>query len=240
MRIRFIVSALGAGVVALAVGCGGGQGGGHGTTPGVPTATSTVAPTLALNRIDELILAPDVVSDIVGAKLNWASKPPPGATRPQPPIAVDEGNPECAALMGPAADTVGVVYTAWRSNQYRDNDTDTFEHAVYQAVATVPDSKAATQLLDTAFIKAVNSCDNAVLHRKDGQAQWRYQKSDATGTDARWTATQLQDGRVVGWICSNEARAKNNVVVYVQVCQYGNGAPAATTIVDKISEKVPG
>ncbi|OBH07358.1 sensor domain-containing protein, partial [Mycobacterium sp. E3247] len=186
-----------------------------------------------------LILAPDVVSDIVGAKLNWASKPPPGATRPQPPIAVDEGNPQCEPLIAPDTYSVGVAYTAWRSNLYKE-DKDTFEHAVYQAVATVPDSKAATQLLDTAFIKAVNSCDNAVLHRKDGQAQWRYQKSDATGTDARWTATQLQDGRVVGWICSNEARAKNNVVVYVQVCQYGNGAPAATTIVDKISEKVPG
>ncbi|OBI23388.1 sensor domain-containing protein, partial [Mycobacterium sp. E2497] len=184
-----------------------------------------MAPTLALNRIDELILAPDVVSDIVGAKLNWASKPPPGATRPQPPIAVDEGNPECAALMGPAADTVGVVYTAWRSNQYRDNDTDTFEHAVYQAVATVVDSKAATVLLGNAFAKRLDACSNAVIHLS-GKYRWRFQKTDATDTGVRWTGTELEDGQITGWVCASEARAKNNVVIYAQVCQWGNGAPA--------------
>ncbi|WP_369828931.1 hypothetical protein, partial [Mycobacterium sp. E3247] len=42
MRIRFIVSALGAVVVALAVGCGGGQGGGHNATSVAPSPTPSI------------------------------------------------------------------------------------------------------------------------------------------------------------------------------------------------------
>ncbi|WP_322860235.1 sensor domain-containing protein [Mycobacterium europaeum] len=235
MRLHLLASALGAGVAAFAVGCGGGQGSGHSAKP----ATTTVAPTLAPDAINSLILAPDVVGDIVGRKLNWASDPPPGATRPPPPFLTDEGNPECGALNWPSISTFGAVYTAWRGTSYRE-EKDASEHAVYQIVATVADAKAATQLLDNAFIKPQDSCDNAVVHRKDHKGRWRLQKVNAIGTDVRWTATELFDGQAVGWVCADEARAKNNVVIYVEVCQYGNGAPAAATIVDKISEKIPG
>ncbi|WP_322860234.1 sensor domain-containing protein [Mycobacterium europaeum] len=239
MKSLFVASAVGAGMAVFVVGCGGGQGGGHSAKPVPSTVTPPAAPTLAPNAIDSLILASDVVGDIVAAKLNWAAMPPPGWTRPPGPAVIDEGNPECEPLFGPNTNTVGVIYTAWRSNQYKE-DKDTFEHAAYQVVATVADAKAATQLLDNAFTKPVNSCDNAVLHRKDDISRWRFQKVDTTGTDVRWTATELQNGQVTGWVCPNEARAKNNVVIYVQACQYGNGAPATAAIVDKISEKIPG
>ncbi|WP_197514523.1 sensor domain-containing protein, partial [Mycobacterium sp. E342] len=136
MRSRFILSALGAVMVALAVGCGGGQGGGHNATSVAPSPTPTVGPTVALNRIDELLLPPEAVSDIVGSKLNWTGTPPPGWTRPPLPPVIDEGNPECGALFGLDTNTVGVAYTAWRSNQYRE-EKDTSGHAVYLAVATV-------------------------------------------------------------------------------------------------------
>ena len=236
MRLHFVASALGVGVVAVAVGCGG-----HSTTPAAPTAPPpTVAPTFPSNRIDSLVLAPDVIGDIVGTKFNWASHPPPGWTLPPPPYVIDEGNPECDALMGPDTNTVGVVYTAWRHNIYKE-DNDTFDHAVEQVVATAADSKTAAQLLDNAFIKPLDSCNNAIVHRpKDDKFRWRFQKADATDTDVRWTSTELQDGQVVGWVCANEARAKNNVVIFVQVCQNGNGAPTAATILNKISEKIPG
>ncbi|MCV7398312.1 sensor domain-containing protein [Mycobacterium paraseoulense] len=234
MRIRFMASALGA-VVALAVGCGGGPTGEHSSKP----ATPTVAPTLSPDAIDSLILAPDVASDIVGSKLNWASKPPPGWISPPVAAFADEGNPECEPLIGPDTYSVGVAYTAWRNNGYKE-DKDTYDHSVRQAVATVTDAKAATQLLGDAFVKRLDSCGNTVVHLKDDKYRWRFQKTDATGTDARWTATELQDGQVTGWVCANEARAKSNVVIYAQVCQFGNGAPAAATILDKISAKIPG
>ncbi|WP_197514327.1 sensor domain-containing protein, partial [Mycobacterium sp. E342] len=143
----------------------------------------------------------------------------------------DEGDPECEPLIAPDTYSVGVAYTAWRSNLYKE-DKDTYEHAVRQAVATVVDSKAATQLLDNGLAKPVNSCDNAVLHRKDDISRWRFQKTDAAGKDLTWTATELQDGKPTGWICPNVARAKNNVIITAQVCQYGNGAPATATILD--------
>ncbi|OBH28383.1 hypothetical protein A5692_22905, partial [Mycobacterium sp. E342] len=175
---------------------------------------------------------------IVGAKLNWASKPPPGATSPPVAAFADEGDPECEPLIAPDTYSVGVAYTAWRSNQYRE-EKDTSGHAVYLAVATVADAKTATQLLDNGLAKPVNSCDNAVLHRKDDISRWRFQKTDAAGKDLTWTATELQDGKPTGWICPNVARAKNNVIITAQVCQYGNGAPATATILDKMSEKIP-
>ncbi|BBZ69409.1 hypothetical protein MPRS_05020 [Mycobacterium paraseoulense] len=229
-----MASTLGAGVVALAVGCGGGQGGGNSARPVTPTVTPTLAP----SAIDSLILAPDAVGDIVGAKLNWAFKPPPGSTRPPTPAVIDEGNPECEPLIAPNTDTVGVVYTAWRSNQYKE-DKDTFDHWVFQTVVTFADAKAAMQLLANAFTKQLDPCNNAVIRRRD-DFRWRLQKTDATDTEVRWTATQLdQDGQAVGWVCAKEARAKNNVVAFVSVCQWGNGAPAATTILDRISEKIP-
>ncbi|WP_231985709.1 sensor domain-containing protein, partial [Mycobacterium sp. E3247] len=109
------------------------------------------------DAIDSLILAPDLINEIVGAKLNWASKPPPGATSPPVAAFVDEGNPQCEPLIAPDTYSVGVAYTAWRSNLYKE-DKDTYEHAVRQAVATVADAKTATQLLDNALAKAVNSC----------------------------------------------------------------------------------
>ncbi|ORB36249.1 hypothetical protein BST39_21090 [Mycobacterium paraseoulense] len=198
-----------------------------------------MAPTLALNAIDSLILAPDIVGDIVGAGPNWASKPSQVGTRPPGPFVIDEGKPECEPLFGPNSNTVGVVYTAWRSVLYKE-DTDTFEHAVYQAVATVADAKAATQLLENAFTKPVNACNDVVVHRRDDKSRWRFQKTNAADMDVRWTATELQDGQGTGWVCPNEARAKNNVVIYVQACQYGNGAPATATIMDKIAAKIPG
>ncbi|WP_156751755.1 sensor domain-containing protein, partial [Mycobacterium sp. E2497] len=238
MRIRFIVSALGAVVVALAVGCGGGQGGGHSATSVAPSPTPTVGPTLALNRIDELLVPPEVVGDIVGSKLNWTGTPPPGWTRPPSPPVIDEGNPDCAALFGLDTNTVGVAYTGWRSNLYKE-DKDTYEHAVRQAVATVVDSKAATVLLGNAFAKRLDACSNAVIHLS-GKYRWRFQKTDATDTGVRWTGTELEDGQITGWVCASEARAKNNVVIYAQVCQWGNGAPAAATILDNISAKIPG
>ncbi|MEM6107661.1 sensor domain-containing protein [Mycobacterium sp. 050272] len=189
--------------------------------------------------IDSLILLPEVVGEIVGAKLNWASKPPPGFNYPPTPTAVEEGNAECGALLGPDTSTVGEDYTAWRSIKYRE-EKDKFDHTAFQAVVIVADAKAAIQLLDNAFGKHLNPCNNAVIHRKDESDPWRFQKTDSTDRYARWTATELRDDQVIGWVCSNEARAKNNVVTFAFVCQYGNGAPAAAAILDKISEKIPG
>ncbi|OBH06516.1 sensor domain-containing protein [Mycobacterium sp. E3247] len=190
------------------------------------------------DAIDSLILAPDLINEIVGAKLNWASKPPPGATSPPVAAFVDEGNPQCEPLIAPDTYSVGVAYTAWRSNLYKE-DKDTYEHAVRQAVATVVDSKAATVLLGDAFAKRLDACSNAVIHLS-GKYRWRFQKTDATDTGVRWTGTELEDGQITGWVCASEARAKNNVVIYAQVCQYGNGAPATATVLDKMSEKIPG
>ena len=233
MKIHFMASAFGVSVVALAVGCGGGQGGGH----SAPSVTPTATPPFASNSIDSLILAPDLIGDIVGAKFNFVDKPVPGWILPPDPDVIDEGNPECQALFGPYLNSVGLVYTAWRNNLYKE-DKDTYDHVIKQAVATVADSKTAMQLLDNAFTKPLNSCNNAVIHEKDDKYHWKFQKTD--DTDVRWTATELQDGQVVGWVCANEARAKNNVVIFVQVCQNGNGAPTAATILNKISDKVPG
>ncbi|WP_322860236.1 sensor domain-containing protein [Mycobacterium europaeum] len=230
----FLTAALGAGVVALVAGCGGGQSG-HSTKP----VTPTVVPTLAPSAVDSLILAPDVVGDIVGAKLNWASKPPPGWTSPPVAEIADEGNFECEPLLRPDNYSIGVVYTAWRNNQYKE-DKDTYDHSVFQAVATVADAKAATQLLANAFTKRLDPCNNTVIHLKDDKFRWRLQKTDATDTNVRWMATELKDDEVVGWVCASEGRAKNNVVLYARVCQYGNGAPAAAAILDKISAKIPG
>ncbi|WP_082972920.1 sensor domain-containing protein [Mycobacterium sp. E2497] len=233
--------------ITVAVGCAGGKGGGHSATPAAPTGTTTVTttapapppppPTMAPTSIDSLILAPATVGDIVGTKFDYVAKPPPGFLSPPKPVAVVEGNPECGALYGPNTDSFG-DYTAYRANSYEHDMTH--PPLVNQDVAMVADAKTATQLLDTAFAKPLNSCDNAVT-KNSFNMYTKWQKIDVTATDVRWTATGLKNGQVVGSVCAKEARAKNNVVIYAQVCEEGNGAPTAlATIVDKISEKIPG
>ncbi|MEM6107664.1 sensor domain-containing protein [Mycobacterium sp. 050272] len=234
-----MASVIGVGVVALTAGCGGGQGGGHSTTSTSSTVVPAAAPTIAPKDINALIVPPDAAGELLGTKFNWVGSPPPGWTSPPSPFVIDEGNPECDAAMGLDSNTVGVVYTAWRSNHYKE-DKDTFDHAVYQVVATVADPKAAKQLLADALGKPLNDCNNVVIHRKDDKYHWRIQKSSSTDTEVLWTATELLDGQVVGWVCANEARAKNNVVISAQVCQNGNGAPVAKNMADMISAKIPG
>jgi hypothetical protein len=195
---------------------------------------------MATGDVTKLLLSKDELGVIVGTKFNYADKEPGWDTLSDPDT-IDQGNPACDALFGPSTATAGTAYVAYR-DQVVQEDKDTFTHSVKQAAIVVADPGAAKQLLSDAFAKPLGTCDGQKIHTKDGTKGWTFHKGAISDTDVRWMAvTQALDtGQPTAWGCGIEARAKNNVVVFAKDCQDGNGSPSATSIVDKISAKIPG
>ena len=195
-----------------------------------------------VGKADTLLLNADEMNAITGLKLNYQDKPAPGWTQPGPPDVVDQGDPQCDHLLGFDTSAIGTVYTAYRQNRSYE-DKDSYTHEILQQVALVADPGTAKQVLSDTFAKPANACDGKTMHIKDGKTMRSFHKTAVSDTDVRVMVASLSldpPNQPTGFGCAMDARAKSNVVIYVTVCQNGNGGPLATAIVDKLSTRVPG
>ncbi|MFE2958874.1 sensor domain-containing protein [Nocardia tengchongensis] len=229
MKMQILAGAT-VGLFALAVsGCGSGQ-------------STSNEPMFEVGKADTLLLNADGMNAVTGLKLNYQDKAAPGWTEPSDPDVVDQGDSKCDGLLGFNTSTIGTTYTAYRGNVSNESK-DSYTHYVIQQVALVADPGAAKQVLSDQFANPTNACDGKTMHVKGGKALRSFHKTAVSDTEVRVMIASLSldpPNQPTGWGCAVEAHAKNNVVIYVSVCQNGNGAPTASAIVDKLSTNIPG
>jgi hypothetical protein len=208
------------------------------TPPSGATGPAPPAPAepVAAGKIGSLLLSAQQIDEIVGATLGDRTD----SQAPPDPTAVDK-KPQCAVLFGMNAESLGNgEFTAYRQASQHESGDDP-DHVVTQRVATYSSSDTAGQVFRDAF-KSVRGCDSAVLRDKANEPKfkWQFQFNNPVGASVmKWRMRQLTDDKLVAWLCSHEARVKNNVILHVRTCQYGNGAPMAATVADQISAQFP-
>ncbi len=202
-------------------------------TPVAPAATPLVTP----GKLDALLVPVEELNDLVGAKLGFAKV----FNRPGAPAGGLGDKSGCAVLFGSNSDSYANQYTAFRRQSVRDGEVSA-QHFVAQEVATFADIATATENFGKTFDKAaLAGCNDAVVHRQgdDDRITWRLEVADVGADTARWTLAQQSDGKPNDWTCAHEARRQSNVELTVTVCQFGNGAPAAAAIGDRIVNWIP-
>lgn len=211
------------------------------TTPPTasPTASRAAAPPQLVTpgKLGALLVPVEELNDLVGAKLGFEQQ----FNRPAAPAGGLGDKSGCAVLFGSNSDSYASEYTAFRRVSVRDGE-DSSQHFVAQEVAAFADLDTATANFGKAFDKtALAGCNDAVVHRQgeDDRITWRLNVTAVNADSARWTLTQLSDGKPNDWTCAHEARTKSNVEAAVTVCQFGNGTPAATAISDRIAKWIP-
>lgn len=210
------------------------------TTPGEAADTAAAAPVPALvtpGKLDALLVPIEELNDLVGAKLGFEKV----FTRPGAPAGGLGDKAACAVLFGSNSDSYANQYTAFRRLSVRDGEVSS-QHFVAQEVASFADVATATENFGKAFDKsALAGCSGAVVHRQgdDDRITWRLDVSGIDADTARWTLTQQADDKPNDWTCAHEARVRSNVELSVTVCQFGNGAPAAAAIGNRISAWIP-
>ncbi|MEB3069250.1 sensor domain-containing protein [[Mycobacterium] vasticus] len=211
------------------------------TTP--PTTSTTAShqaapPQLVTpGKLGALLVPIEELNDLVGAKLGFEQQ----FNRPAKPAGGLGEKSGCAVLFGSNSDSYANEYTAFRRVSVRDGE-DSSQHFVAQEVAAFADPATATANFGKTFDKtALAGCNDAVVHRQgeDDRITWRFNVTAVNTDSARWTLTQLSDGKPNDWTCAHEARTKSNVESAVTVCQFGNGTPAATAIGDRIAKWIP-
>jgi len=187
-------------------------------------------------KVESLLLTPEAVGDIVGVTFNWEK----GNKRPYKSDDLGEHS-ACAMLTGPDVETFGRDYTGYRFRADRDGAED-WEFTVQQRVATYADAATATQTFQKVFSKAaLAKCNGVIATNSDNpDAQWRFRIQTVAPTSARWVEDQMSDQQPLGYSCSDNTGVARNVIYSVKVCQYGNGAPAAATMVERITSQVAG
>ncbi|OBH19376.1 sensor domain-containing protein [Mycolicibacter terrae] len=209
-----------------------------------PSAPREASPTPAAGprlvtpgKLSALLVPVEELNDLVGAKLGFETV----FNRPAAPAGGLGDKSGCAVLFGSNSDSYANQYTGFRRQSVRDGE-DSSQHFVAQEVATFADVATATENFGKAFDKtALAGCDGAVVHRQgdDDRITWRINVTGIGADDARWTLTQHADGKPNDWICAHQARTRSNVEFAVTVCQFGNGAPAATAIGNQIADWIP-
>jgi hypothetical protein len=203
------------------------------TTSATPPPPELVTP----GKIEAIFVSPNVISDLVGAKMGFEKE----FSRPGSPAGGLGDKSGCAVLFGLNSDSYGREYTAFRRSSVRDGE-DSPQHFAAQEAASYADAATAAQVFRKAIDgQALAVCNNAVVHRQgdDDRIKWQFEVQNVTGDAAQWTLLQQSDGKPNDWNCVHEARVKNNVVLGVTVCEYANGAPAATAIADRMSSWFP-
>lgn len=197
--------------------------------PSGPPSTSAVAkpvppPLVTPDRLRTLVVPPDVSGPIVGSPLGFEK------LFNQPAPAIDLGaRSSCAVLFGPTVREYGKDWTAYKGAQQK-NAEDNADHVVGQGAGSYPDADTARRAFVAAFPPSLSECNTvAVNNPRDNNPQttWRFDVSSVDAASARWRRAQLNGGQPTDWSCAYEARLKSNVVVYVSVCERGDGGAAA-------------
>jgi hypothetical protein len=217
-----------AGICILGAGCGGGSN--HSSVKSTTTTTSLIPRPVVERELDELLLTPEQISPVMGAK-------DMAITRRHDAMSDDSATmkpPECLAIDGAAQAQVyaNSGFTAVRDQAL--NDGDNFTHYAEQAVVLFPTAKLA-RVFAVASALRWPAC-HGYTHLQSG-TQWTVGPISDTNGTLSVIATQ-QNARAGGWACGRALAMKNNVIVDVNTCS-PDPKNSAIDIANLIAVKVP-
>ena len=177
--------------------------------------------------LDNILLTPSQLSDIVGTKLQLQGD----VTRP---VAGDPAEGPCAGL-----DTVGMQpfigdgFSAFRLLLLSDGTAIQHDHVVTQAAAVYPDVGSATKAFGTATSR-LQPCDGKNVKT---EAAWRFAVNDLSTDTVQWNKEQTDLPML--WVCYGQARIRVNVMIQAMSCQGDDGGKAnADAISNRMSASV--
>jgi PknH-like extracellular domain len=216
------------GICILSAGCGGSnQASSNSTTT---TARSLIPRPVVERELDALLLSPEQINPIMGAK-------DMAVTKKHDAMSDDSATmqpKECLAIDGSAQAQVyaNSGFTAVRDQAL--NDGNDFKHYAEQAVVLFPTAKLA-KLFFVASGLRWPAC-HQYTHVQTGTVWIVGPISDSHGTLS--TVATQQDPRPGGWACGRALAIKNNVIVDVNTCS-PDPQNSAVDIANQIAAKVP-
>jgi PknH-like extracellular domain len=216
------------GICILGAGCGGGSN--HSSVKSTTTTTSLIPRPVVERELDALLLAPEQISPVMGAK-------DMAITRRHDAMSDDSATmkpEECLAIDGAAQARVyaNSGFTALRDQAL--NDGDNFTHYAEQAVVLFPTVKLARVSLIASALRWP-AC-HGYTHIQS-RTEWTVGPiSDTNG--ALSVITTQQEARAGGWACGRALALKNNVIIDVNTCS-PDPKNSAIDIANLIAVKVP-
>lgn len=216
------------GICILGAGCGAGSN--HAGVKPTTTTTSLIPRPVVERELDELLLSPEQISPVMGAK-------DMAVTRRHDAMADDSATmqpKECLAIDGAAQ---AQVYADSGFTAVRDralNDGDNFTHYAEQAVVLFPTAKLARVFLIASALRWP-AC-HQYTHIQSG-TEWIVGPISDTNGALSVIAAQ-QNARAGGWACGRALALKNNVIVDVNTCS-ADPKNTAIDIANLIATKVP-
>jgi PknH-like extracellular domain len=182
---------------------------------------------LSGDDLDNILLTPPQLSDVVGVKLQLQAD----VGRP---VAGDPAEGPCAAL-----DTVGTqpfigdTFSAFHLLLLSDGTSTRHDHVVTQAAAIYPDTASATKAFTTAT-SALPPCNGKDVKT---EAAWRFAVNGITADTDRWNKEQTDLPML--WVCYGQARVRVNAILQAMSCQGDDGGQAnADAILNRMSATV--
>jgi PknH-like extracellular domain len=215
-----------AGICILGAGCGSN----HASVKSTTTVTSLIPRPVVERELDELLLVPEQISPVMGAK-------DMAVTKRHDAMSDDSSTmrpPECLAVDGAAQAPVyaNSGFTAVRDRAL--NDGDNFTHYAEQAVVLFPTAKLARAFLVASALRW--PVCHEYTHIQSG-TKWTVGPISDTNGALSVIATQ-QEARAGGWACGRALALKNNVIVDVNTCS-PDPKNSAVDIANLIAVKVP-
>jgi hypothetical protein len=216
------------GICILGAGCG--TGSNHSSVKSTNTTTSLIPRPVVERELDALLLAPEQISPVMGAK-------DMAVTRRHDAMSDDSATmkpAECLAIDGAAQAPVYADsgFTAMRDQAL--NDGDNFTHYAEQAVVLFPTVKLARVFLIASALRWP-AC-HGYTHIQS-RTEWTVGPISDTNGALSVIATQ-QQARAGGWACGRALALKNNVIIDVNTCS-PDPKNSAVDIANLIAVKVP-
>lgn len=178
--------------------------------------------------INDIIVEPDQVNDLVGADLQEQ------LTRNTP--YTDDDSEECGALKG--GGIAGFAGEDWERFEYimaSDKTDDGMDNIVAQSATLYPDADTAQDAYDE-LTADFTACDGFTY--TSSEVSWEEIVEDEPDDGiATWTLYQTDPDN--GWQCDGQAEVRNNMLLRVMVCQFGTGgADTAAELVRMMANSV--
>jgi hypothetical protein len=185
------------------------------------------------DKIDSLLLSPAQASAVAETPLGHEEL----IKTPMPAASLGD-HADCAVLVHLNDQTFGQNYTAFRLSRLT-NDGDDSKYYLFQTVATYGDAPTAARSFRASFNPTLLSCDGVAGKDQEEKFESTFEVAAVTEDSATWISTPLVGGKSMGFSCAYEARVEDNVLFSVRLCQFSEGASAATTaMAELISGKV--
>lgn len=195
-----------------------------------PSITTSAAPpgpvVVTAAKAEAILLSAKDTGKIVGSTFTYESKGSvPGPASPG----------RCGELAGATDATLGEEWTTYRTTVQQET-ADAFDHMVWQFVAVYPDVSSAVNQMVRGFPPSLAGCANSLI---DLDGPRRVESVNITPTKVDWVFQAIDNGQPTGWRCFFDYRTKNNVIFGARLCQFANGRPALTRIVNEMQKWIP-